>query len=294
MRVMIHSFGLMLLTLAAAFAQTNRPAPAVDIVKADECVTRLDELVDKVEQIDRRMEDGRQNSATECVRVRLAKIRAVREMALTARRWLTDAATGKHDNAALAADEYARITLACERAAQLVTEAEQCAARNAPAPDAPPKIKTPVVRPSSLTIRREAAPVSRRTTERTRQTCLRQSALACLAASAMNHTAAAEKGGSACTDALTASGITPLEGWDADRCATVDDLCVVLARVMQVNVPKSIDPADYWQALRDQGVAVDAILPERIPKEPSPLLLEDEARALLSTGFAPPLTPRRP
>ena len=89
-----------------------------------------------------------------------------------------------------------------------------------------------------------------------------------------------------CTAVLRERNIAPRAGWNAERCAVVDDLCVVAARALKLEVEDPDDPASYWEALREYGLPVDTVLPPRAPRVPSPVLLESEAREFLTRGLA--------
>jgi hypothetical protein len=103
----------------------------------------------------------------------------------------------------------------------------------------------------------------------------------------------ADKSPNANTVALTKLAIEPLDGWQPNECLTLDDFCVAVARALNLKVEKPDDPASYAQALRDEGLPVDTVLPARPPEGPSLLLLESEARAFFLAGYAAPLPTSR-
>jgi hypothetical protein len=120
-------------------------------------------------------------------------------------------------------------------------------------------------------------------------TCLHQDRLAGMLIVAMELRVADSKSPNANSAALAKLAIEPLDGWQPNECATLDDLCVVVARALNLKVERPDDPVSYAQALRDEGLPVDTLLPARIADAPPPLLLESEARAFFVTGYAAPL-----
>jgi len=53
------------------------------------------------------------------------------------------------------------------------------------------------------------------------------------------------------------------------------------------------DPLSYGQALREEGLGVGTLLPERDPQLDPPYVLDSEVRAFLTTGYAAPLPSSR-
>ena len=114
-----------------------------------------------------------------------------------------------------------------------------------------------------------------------------------LIAQAMELELGAAPSATSCAAALTKLAIKPPKGWQPARCATVDDLYVTAVRIMKLNVEQADDPARCAQALRDEGLAIDELLPARPPQGEPPVLLEAEVRAFLASGFAAPLATAR-
>lgn len=277
--------------LGAAAAQTNSVTdvvsrPAVDLAQADLCLTNLEQLVTKITELERQMAVTNQTVDAECVRTRLARLQVLNNIAGNSRQALELMDLDEAQNDSEVAGHYSQILLACQRAQQLAAEAERCAEKTArQTPRASPsKLKKTASHPVMPQYAPRAIP--RLAVTRNRQTCLRQGPLAVLISKAMELPVGEANSASACIDKLTAAGIAPLDGWERAQCATVDDLCVVLAQVMKLEIPDPEEPSVYWQALRTHGIAVDTLLPEHIPKVPSPPLLKSEAIAILSTGIA--------
>ena len=88
---------------------------------------------------------------------------------------------------------------------------------------------------------------------------------------------------------LAKLGVEPLGGWQPGKCTTADDVYVACARVMKLKVKDPQDPLSYAQALRDEGLGVDTLLPERDPKLDPPIVVDSEVREFLTTGYAAPL-----
>jgi hypothetical protein len=80
-------------------------------------------------------------------------------------------------------------------------------------------------------------------------------------------------------------GVQPLDGWVADDCVTSDDLCVVVARALNLKVEKPDNPYSYVQAVRNDGLPVDSVLPRRTKESIPVVLLESEVRLFLARGY---------
>ena len=93
--------------------------------------------------------------------------------------------------------------------------------------------------------------------------------------------------------ALAKLAVEPLGGWQAGKCATVDNVYVACARAMRLKVKDQNDPLSYGEALREEGLGVDTLLPERDPKLDPPFVLDSEVRAFLTSGYAAPLPSAR-
>src|SRR5208283_4272163 len=96
-----------------------------------------------------------------------------------------------------------------------------------------------------------------------------------------------------CLKALAKLAVEPLNGWQPGKCTTVDDVYVACARAMNLKVKDPQDPLSYGQALREEGIGVDTLLPERDPQLDPPYVVDSEVRALLATGYAAPLPSAR-
>lgn len=294
MRLRIRQTGWLALFfgwLAAAPAQTNSvtnivTGAAVELGQADQCLTNLEQWVTKITELEERLVVTNQTTDAECVRTRLARLHVLNTIALNSRQALNTVDLDELQKDSTAAGQYAQIMLACQRGQLLAAEAERCAQKS-PRPSQPESpVKPRKAGRYPIVVPAPTRSLARPAAVRTKQTCLHQGPLAVLVGQAMELPAAEGESIAGCIDALTAAGIAPLSGWHREQCATVDDLCVLLAKVMTLDVSEPDDPGAYWDALRLHGIAVDMILPERVAKTPSPPLLETEAIAILSTGIA--------
>ncbi len=125
--------------------------------------------------------------------------------------------------------------------------------------------------------------------ERTEQTCLHHEQFAFLLARAMNLKLDPHATPEDCSKMLANLAIEPLGGWHLGKCVTVDNVYVACARAMNLKVKTPEDPLSYGQALRDEGLGVDTLLPERDPKLDPPFVVDSEVRAFLTSGYAAPL-----
>jgi hypothetical protein len=193
-----------------------------------------------------------------------------------------------------AADYLGSVKISCARAEKLLLEAEGCAtslALKATPPPAAPLVATnaPVTIDVKITPRPPPPSVKRRFVERTVQTCLHHEQFAAQLARAMNlkldpHTTPED-----CSKMLAKLAIEPLGGWHLGKCVTVDNVYVACARAMNLKVKDPEDPLSYGQALRDEGLGVDTLLPVRDPKLDPPFVVDSEVRAFLTSGYAAPL-----
>jgi hypothetical protein len=115
-------------------------------------------------------------------------------------------------------------------------------------------------------------------------TCLRQSELGRLVWEAMERPARADL--ESVLSALEEEGSAPRGGWQADELVTVDDVCRVACLAMGVRLEAGAEPYEWVLAARRQGLAVDALLPQRRHGEKAPLVLPAEARAFFAHGLA--------
>jgi hypothetical protein len=184
------------------------------------------------------------------------------------------------------------VKTSCARAEKLFLEAQGCSSSMV-VTSLPPKAATAVVSNAAVTIKiapRAGGPMPVvRPVERTEQTCLRQERFAVMLARAMelklSETAAPDE----CIKALARIAVEPLGGWQPGKCVTVDNVYVACARAMNLKVKDPEDPLSYGQALREEGLGVDTLLPAREPKLDPPYVLDSEVREFLMTGYAAPL-----
>jgi hypothetical protein len=269
----------------AVCAQTNDvPARAAAVQEAEAHRAQIQQIKEQLVTLATRAQQTHNPAQAECFQMRLVKLNGLLEVAQTALDRLRAAESDREwEEAAL------NIQFCALRAEKLKDEAMRCLEVATPpaVPPGTPRTNAPA-RPGKIRYEpRPAAPPARRVV-RDRQTCLTQGQLACWVARAMELPATTADNHKACVDELTRRAIEPLEGWQPTQCATVDDLYVVAARVLNLPVDAPQDPFSYGQALREAGLAVDALLPARLPGAAPPVLVEDEVRAFLAAGYALP------
>jgi hypothetical protein len=276
-------------------AQTNRPAadasdnaPTLDLKKSAACIERMKQLLKTVADLEAAAVNSNQAARVDCIREKHAKIIGLIDLSQVSQ----DSLRHPSSEEVTEMDEasYSEILLACARAEKVAAEAEACSNvvlqkqkrhRDIEHIDEKPIEKAGDKLPLLTRLRKPVV--------RDEHTCLRQDRLSGMLVAAMELRVAGTNSPNANIAALTKLAIEPLDGWQPNECATLDDLCVAVARALNLKVEKPDDPASYAQALRDEGLPVDTLLPARIPDAPSPLLLESEARAFFLTGYAAPL-----
>lgn len=225
----------------------------------------------------------------DCIHARTLKIKGLVEVMESAHTELLKAVAEEDRKRAEAIASTMRTALV--RAENHLAEARQCTGWAKPAEaETPPAMAEPATSPAVRVVeimRRPARP--KRRIQRDDSRCLSQDQLARLLARAMqvqiDDVAAPEEWFAKLAE-LT---VEPLGGWRAGKCATVDDVCVTAARAMRLKVADPDQPESYVQALRNEGLAVDTLLPERPPEGPSPYVVESEVRAFFASGYAAPL-----
>jgi hypothetical protein len=230
----------------------------------------------------------------DCIHSRVLKIKGLVELTLSAQKGLHKMI--KTDEAE-AVDGYAtNVKLCCARAEKLLLEAEGCATsvtlKTAPTNEAPAGVTNSGV-DSKITPRAAGVPSVRRTVVRTQETCLHHEEFATMLARAMDLKMTDKATADDYMKRLTKLAVEPLHGWQLGKCVTVDDVYVACARAMNLKVKDPQDPLSYGQALREEGLGVDTLLPERDPQLDPPYVLDSEVRAFLTTGYAAPLPSSR-
>lgn len=290
---------LALFPVSSVRAETNAPRAAaaaessgLDLAKSAACVERMRELQDALGQMETAAVASNETARAECIRERHTKVIGLLELSQTAHDRLRGIAADditEQDEA-----EFAKILLACGRAEKTAAEAGHCTNE---APRKPKKRREAdrADNPANpdASGKRDRLFRRRQPVERNERTCLRQEQLAALLATVMELGVDTGKSLDASSKELSKLAIEPLDGWQPNDCATLDDLCVAVARALNLKVEKPDDPVSYAQALRDEGLPVDTLLPARIPDGPPPLLLEPEVRAFFLTGYAAPLPTSR-
>lgn len=271
------------LTFTAVGDETNAPAQPAE---AD--VDQLQALVDKVSQL----EAGVTNDPArlECITDKLVKIKGLLDLAQSAAGRLPSLISEEDDRGIEIA--RAEISITHARAEKLATEAEACTSEPPPKPKkhrAQSQTNAPApARP------KPAVPSLKQSPRRSEKDCISQREMARLFAQAMELRFDTKKFADPDMDGLSKLAIEPLGGWHPDNCATLDDLCVAVARALNLKVESPTDPGSYWQALRDDGLPVDTLLPARVEGVDPPVLLEREVRAFFAAGYAVPLRSSQP
>jgi hypothetical protein len=276
-------------------AQTNAPpaagadsAAVLDLKQSAVCIERIKQLLQTVADLEADALSSNQLARAECIRNRHAKIVGLLDLSNESQSLLR----GPRSDEVTEMDEaaYSEILLACARAEKIAVEAEACSNVVSKRPKRHRDIVPAEEKPIDNADRKDLRLIrQRKPMVRNEQTCLHQDRLASLLIAAMELRVAGSKSPNANTAALAKLAIEPLDGWQPNECATLDDLCVVVARALNLKVEKPDDPVSYAQALRDEGLPVDTLLPARIPNAPPPLLLESETRTFFLTGYAAPL-----
>jgi hypothetical protein len=279
--------------LARAQSTTNDPAAVVR--DTDACAQRLHEIYDEAAKLEAKVTPD-QVALVDCIHSRVLKIKGLLEMTAIAKTSIQKALKGDDTDAI---GEYAgNVRMSCARAEKLLLEAQGCstsaALKNALL-KAPPTLGTNTNTSVSVNANIKITPrltdtsVIQRPVERTEQTCLRQERFAVMLARAMDLKLDEKALPDDCVKALAKLAVEPLTGWQPGKCATVDDVYVACARAMNLKVKDPQDPLSYGQALREEGIGVDTLLPERDPQLDPPYVVDSEVRALLATGYAAPL-----
>jgi hypothetical protein len=282
---------VILLARRQARAESPTNSLATSLQQSDDCVRRLHEIYDEVTRLEGRTPPD-QVALADCIHSRVLKITGLLDLTEEARKDIQRAVRAAESDKA--ADYLDSVKISCARAEKLLLEAGGCAtsvALKAAPPQDAPSVATNgnVAIDIKIPLRPPSPPVNRRFVERTIQTCLHQEQFAALLARAMNlkidpHTTPED-----CSKMLAKLAVEPLGGWHLGKCVTVDNVYVACARAMNLKVKDPEDPISYGQALRDEGLGVDTLLPERDPKLDPPFVVDSEVRAFLTSGYAAPL-----
>jgi hypothetical protein len=259
--------------------------------EVDTCARRLREIHGKVVRLEEKA-PPEQAALIDCIRSRELRIKGLLELIESARKDIQKSLKGDETEAI---EVYAGdVKISCARAEKLLLEAEGCASSvvlKAVRTNAAPAAATNAGAIVKIKIMpRPTGPSTvRRPVVRTEQTCLRHEQFAVMLARAMDVKLDAKATPDEVIKTLTRLAVEPLRGWQLGRCVTVDDVYVACARAMNLTVKDPQDPLSYGQALRDEGLGVDTLLPERDPHLDPPYVLDSEVREFLATGYAAPL-----
>lgn len=277
---------------AEAQLSTNDIAAATK--DADARVLRLQEIRDEAVKLEEAAPAG-QLEFVDCIHSRVLKIKGLLQLTLSAQKSIHKLI--RTDTTETLDGYTTNVTLCCERAEKLLLEAESCAtsvAVKTTPTNEPPVSMTNVASPDIQIVPRAAVtPPARRPVVRTRETCLHHDQFAVMLGKAMDLKMTDKVTPDDYMKALKRLAVEPLHGWQPGQCVTVDDVYVACARAMGLKVKAPQDPLSYGHALRDEGLGVDTLLPERDPQLDPPYVLESEVRALLTTGYAAPLPSSR-
>ena len=273
----------------AAQSPTNDVAAVVR--EADTCVRRLQVIHGEAVKLGD-IAPKEQTALIDCIRSRELKIKGLLELTESVRKDIQKAL--KADETEAIKGFASDVMTSCARAEKLLFEAEGCATSVALKAAPTNAVSEATTNASGLvkikiTPRARGPSAARRPVVRTDQTCLRHEQFAAMLAGAMDLKLVAPATPDEVIRALTRLAVEPLRGWQLGRCVTVDDVYVACARAMNLKVKDPQDPLSYGQALRDEGLGVDALLPERDLHLDPPYVLDSEVRAFLATGYAAPL-----
>jgi hypothetical protein len=278
--------GLCLWGATALWAQTNQPPAALAgaLRDAEASRARMQKTMEQLAALESRAQVTNQEAQADCLRGRLVKLKGLLEVVSTAIDRLRVAENDREVETASLNVQFSAV-----RAEKLRDEAMGCL-ENTVAPSrepSPAKVVPPKLLPK-MQYRPRPVSAARSPVVRDRNNCITQGRLACLFVQAMELNPGTKDTATACQNELSQRAIEPLDGWQSLQCATVDDVYVVAARVLNLRVANPADPLSYGQALRDAGLPVDALLPARVAGAAAPVLVEDEVRAFLKHGYAPP------
>jgi hypothetical protein len=280
-----------LFTYRLARAEPPTNSPAMPLQQSDACARRLHEIYDEAARLEEKT-PPEQAALADCVHSRLLKIKGLLDLTEETRKDIQKAVSAAQSDKAV--DYLDSVKICCARAEKLLLEAEGCAtslALKAAPPQEAPLVATNALGTTDVKItpRPPSPPANRRFVERTMQTCLHHEQFAGMLARAMNLKPDPHVSPEDCSKMLAKLAIEPLGGWHLGKCVTVDNVYVACARAMNLKVKDPEDPLSYGQALRDEGLGVDTLLPERDPKLDPPFVVDSEVRAFLTSGYAAPL-----
>ena len=246
------------------------------------CLVRIDQLVEVLNGFAQSASND--TAYADCIAERLTKIKGLASIAHT----FADAASHLADTNSTAAEgNRAMVQSACTRAEKLAVDAADCRTTgptNSLSPAVPTASSRPAPAPVAVPVTNHPAPLPPLGDN---ATCLTQVKLAALLIQAMD--LEVKPTTEMAIQLLTKQSIEPLGGWQAERCVTLGDLCVVVAQVLHLKVAGPDDPANYLQAVRNDGLPVDALPVHRL----SDVLYESAVRAFLARGYAAPFPSSR-
>jgi hypothetical protein len=273
----------------SVLAQSATNDPAAMVREADASVRRLREICGEAARLEE-IAPPEQEVLVDCIHSRVMRIKGLVEVAESAQAEIHKAFKG---NATETVERYpGNVKISCELAEKLFLEAQGCSTSVVLKSPPPKAVAVPGTNASAaikITPRTNEPVLPRRPVERTEQTYLRQERFAVLLTRAMELKLDEKATPDDRLKALAKLAVEPLGGWQPGKCATVDDVYVACARAMRLKVKDPQDPLSYAQALRDEGLGVDTLLPERDPKLDPPYVVDSEVRAFLTTGYAAPL-----
>jgi hypothetical protein len=287
---------LLVLTAPLVFgASTNTPPPSIGTIEpkvkaAEACVERIKTLIANLATLQASLTN--QAPRNECVAKRLSNAKALYELVHGIPTELTQFAQDDSNEDA-AEERFQRVVLALSRVESLVTEANDCLSLPLPRVKQPhprPRVTLPELfvaskSPNSI----ESAPIpnvlpTRPYVVRDKTQSLKQGTLAILLAQAMGLGDA--ETAPAAISALVKLGIEPQNEWQPESSVNLNHFSVIVAQALRLDVDPSSSPHLFYNALREQGLPIDLLLPGYSGKGDAPWLLESEVRRFFAIGLA--------
>ncbi len=266
--------------------------------QAEQCFTDLRFLIEVLDPIEEQARNSGDTEHAACLTSGLERLKGLLAIIERAREVIES--SQPEDEVARIEAELEKIEIACRRAVELGRDIENCEShpeglkvRNPAAEQPPPAKFAPTWVPRSAP---PPPPWLHRPGNRGRtpRTCLKRGALACLLVRASGLAEESPAEPAACLAVLEREAILTGEPWDAESCASLDDLAIAAARLLGLPVKEPADGLACLDALRAHGLAVDIDLPRRVADAEPPWLLEAEVRSFLVHGLAAPLPSTRP
>ena len=264
-------------------AQTNR-AMVVSADRPETCVQRLQVLVDDVTRLEATITND--NARMDCVKDRLNKLKGLLELAHASVSRLQAIKRSGDDNDDEVDAEKGKILAVLSRAETVAVQAADCSSTRRTRPKKQKRelvVAADLPDPSNELVPAVPLPLpAARGSGRLEQNCVLQGDAALMLAEAMELFVDVRNSAVACSE-LARGGVEPPGGWQGQKCMTLDDFYVVIARALRLETNAVPDAVRCGQALRTAGLPVDRLLPPQMEGRTTPLY-ESEVRAFLITG----------